>query len=95
MAPVVGVVPPHAPWAAGAGVGGIVLGLRKWGERFTLQNVEGVCPRCDASLGLTGTPPLKSPHPIPCDACGNPVSLRIDVADLERAANRDSVDEVS
>jgi hypothetical protein len=95
MAPVVGVVPPHAPWAAGAGVGGLVLGLRKWGERFTLREVEGACPRCASALGLTGQPPLRSPHPIPCDACGNPVSLRIDPAELDRAADGESVDEVS
>ena len=98
LAPVVGVLPPHAPWAAGAGVGGLVLGLRKWGERFTLQEIEGACPRCAATLALTGTPPLRSPHPIPCDACGNPVSLRIAPTVLEGAAGggaADSVDQVA
>lgn len=94
LAPVVGVVPPHAPWAAGAGLGGLVLGLRKWGERFTLQEVEGVCPRCGAALALVGTPPLRTPHTIPCDACGNPVSLRISDEELERCA-ADSIDELT
>lgn len=98
LAPVVGVLPPHAPWAAGAGLGGLVLGLRKWGERFTLEGIEGSCPRCEAALELVGTPPLRIPHPVPCDGCGNPVSLRIDAVELERIGSGRvgaSVDEIT
>ena len=85
LAPLVAIVPPHAPWAVGAGAGGLVLGLRKWGERFTLTAVDGLCPRCGAPLPFGGATPLKTPHSLGCEECGNPVILRIDPAELPEA----------
>ncbi len=84
LAPILGILPPHAPWAVGAGGGGLYMALRKWGERFTFVGVEGICPRCGAGLNLSGAPPLKMPHRIPCDACGNPVSITVEPGELER-----------
>ena len=78
LAPVLGVLPPHAPWALAAGAGGVVLGLRKWGERYTLVRLRGSCPRCGEGLAFDGATPLKLPHRVSCDACGNPVVLHLD-----------------
>lgn len=85
LAPVLAVVPPHAPWAVAAGAGGLVLSLRKWGERFTLRGVQGRCPRCDAALGFDGSTPLRIPHSMSCDACGNAVALHVDKGGLPAA----------
>lgn len=81
LAPVVAVLPPHAPWAVGAGAGGVVLALRKWGERFTLVGVDGRCPRCGSILVHSGRTPLRVPHPTACEGCGNPVALHADPDD--------------
>ena len=77
IAPLVAIVPPHVPWAAGAGLGGLFLGLRKWHERFTLTDVEGPCPRCGAALVFAGRAPLRQPHSLHCPGCQTPVVLRI------------------
>ncbi|NNK61945.1 MAG: hypothetical protein HKO98_01965 [Gemmatimonadetes bacterium] len=77
-APVLGVLPPHAPWAVAAGAGGTVLALRKWRERFTLVGMEAVCPRCGAALDGGRSVPLRDPHRISCDGCGNPVIVSVD-----------------
>ena len=45
LAPVVGVIPPHAPWVAGALGFGLFLGIRKWRERFTLESLRARCPK--------------------------------------------------
>ncbi len=76
LAPIVAAIPPHVPWAAGAGFGGLFLAARKWRERFTLVGVEGRCPRCGTALGLSNAAPLKDPHSVFCANCKNPVVLR-------------------
>jgi hypothetical protein len=81
-APVLAVLPPHAPWAVAAGTGGTLLALRKWRERFTLVSLEGACPRCGAPLEGGGSGPLREPHRISCDACGNPVVVTVEPNDL-------------
>ncbi|MFQ5537264.1 MAG: hypothetical protein ACE5GJ_07400 [Gemmatimonadota bacterium] len=68
LAPLAGLVPPHAPWILGVlGVGG-VLARRRWTEHFTLLALEADCPSCGAPLHV---PPgrLRSPHTLSCDAC--------------------------
>ena len=85
VAPAVALVPPHAPWALGAlGVGGL-LARRRLQERFTVEGVDGVCPRCGGSLTAAGGR-LRQPHPAACDACNNEMMLRVDPADLDAAA---------
>lgn len=76
VAPVVTVVPPHAPWLIGALVAGGVLARRRWSERYTLEAVKGVCPKCGAGLSVKRGR-LKMPHPVPCEACHHEVSLRL------------------
>lgn len=74
VAPLLGLVPPHAPWAFGALVGGGLLARRRWTERFTVLGVEGTCPRCGgavvASLGR-----LTSPLPVVCAECHHEASV--------------------
>ena len=85
LAPVVAILPPHAPWAVAAGAGGAVLALRKWRERYTLVALDGECPRCDRELATEGVGPLREPHRVSCEGCGNPVEVRVEASALPSA----------
>ncbi len=75
LAPVAALVPPHAPWALGAlGLGGI-LARRRWLERFTLEGVQGQCPKCGAPLKVKASR-LRLPHPVACEGCHHQTALR-------------------
>ena len=75
LAPFLGLLPPHAPWAVAAlGIGG-VLGLRKWRERFTLLGFQGRCPRCGSELELEAGIPVKSVMTVPCKECNHDSKL--------------------
>jgi hypothetical protein len=76
VAPVMGIVPPHAPWIIGALAGGGLLARRRWTERFTVVGVEGTCPRCGAPI-KAATGRLRSPHPVSCEACNFEASIEI------------------
>jgi hypothetical protein len=83
LAPLVGLVPPHAPWALGALVGGFYLARRRWRHHFTLEEVRGNCPRC----GEPVSPPLgmlQTPHPVPCPSCRFDGALEVDAETLRR-----------
>ena len=69
VAPLVALIPPHAPWAVVVLVTGGTLARRRWLEHHALQCLEGECPRCGAELALKLPTRLKNPHPIPCDHC--------------------------
>lgn len=69
LAPLVGMVPPHAPWAAGALGVGAILGIRKWQERLTLVSFTGQCPRCGGPFSLKEGIALRSGMAVPCDGC--------------------------
>jgi hypothetical protein len=69
LAPVLGMVPPHAPWAAGVLVCGGFLGVRKWRERFTLVCLDGICPKCAGGVSIPSHVPLKSGISVPCEGC--------------------------
>jgi len=85
VAPLVGLAPPHAPWVVGVlGAGGF-LARRRWRERFTVEGVEGPCPKCGAELSVASGA-LKRPHTVPCDACHHESSVRLDDARLDQAA---------
>ena len=75
IAPLVAIVPPHAPWAIGALASGAILARRRWSERFTLERVEGACPKCGEPLAVKSGR-LRVPHPVSCDACHHQASLR-------------------
>lgn len=71
IVPVVGIIPPHAPWIAGAVTIAAVLARRRWTERFTIADFKAACPRCDHELTVRSGTRLRIPHPIPCDECGH------------------------
>jgi len=76
VAPVAGLVPPHAPWILGVlGVGGL-LARRRWHERFTVVGVEGPCPKCGEALEVPRGR-LRTPHPVPCHSCHHEVSVEV------------------
>ena len=77
VAGVVAVVPPHAPWLIGALVVGAVLARRRWIERYTLESLEGTCPKCGEALSVRSAR-LRTPHPLPCEGCHHESALRIE-----------------
>jgi len=79
-APLVAVVPPHAPWAIGALVVGSLLARRRWSETHTLEHLEGSCRKCGSDLGTSPTR-LKRPHPIECESCLQVSALHLDDGD--------------
>lgn len=76
LAAMVAVVPPHAPWLIGALVGGAIMARRRWIERYTLESVEGTCPKCGQPLDVKAGR-LRRPHPAVCEACHHESSLQI------------------
>lgn len=82
VAPFVAVVPPHAPWAIGALATGVILARRRWSERFTLERVRGVCPKCGEPLAVKAGR-LRLPHPVACEGCHHQTALRFSAEVLE------------
>jgi hypothetical protein len=87
VAPVVGLIPPHAPWLIGALGIAILLASRRLRERHTLLSALGPCPRCGANLSLNGPTRLRHPHPAPCDSCHHESTLRVDAGLLPEAGD--------
>jgi hypothetical protein len=85
LATVVALVPPHAPWLIGALVCGVILARRRWIERYTLESLEGICPKCSEALKLKSGR-LRSPHPAPCEGCHHESSISLDMGALEALA---------
>lgn len=79
LAPVVGMVPPHAPWVAGVLGVGIFLGLRKWREHFTVASIQGRCPKCGETLQVRSGTPMRDTLSITCDACHHDSQLQVDL----------------
>jgi hypothetical protein len=77
LAPVVGVIPPHAPWVAGALGLGLLFGVRKWREHFTLESLHARCPKCGEPLVLPPGTPLRATHSVPCDGCHHDSQLNL------------------
>ncbi len=75
-------VPPHAPWVIGALATGVFLARRRWRERFTLERVEGPCPKCGTPLRVKAGR-LRVGHPMSCEVCHHESSLRIPESLLE------------
>jgi len=76
VAPLMGLVPPHAPWIIGALAGGGFLARRRWQERFTVTSVDGTCPRCGGTV-KAATGRLRDPHPATCEACNFEASVEV------------------
>lgn len=77
LAPLVGVIPPHAPWAAGVLGISSFLGIRRWRERFTLESLHARCPRCGRPIDLKRGTPLRPTTPVPCDDCHHESQLTV------------------
>lgn len=78
LVPVVGLVPPHIPWAATAFIAGIVLAVRKATESHTLVSLQGTCPKCGAAQTIDKPTKLKQPHALTCPECHHDLQLRVD-----------------
>lgn len=77
LAPILGVVPPHAPWVLGVlGFGGF-FGMRKWREKYTLVSFRGLCPSCGGALRIRQGTPLRSDISVPCDSCHHDSRLTV------------------
>jgi len=77
LTPMVGMVPPHAPWAVGALGFGFYFGIRKWREHFTLRAIYGRCPKCGAAVTLKAGTPLKTTLSVSCDSCHHNSQLTV------------------
>lgn len=78
VAPLVTLVPPHAPWALGAVVGTLFLARRRFGETHTLVDMGGPCPHCGEDVAIQAPTRLRRPHPVACEACHHEVTLHLD-----------------
>ena len=83
LAPLLGVVPPHAPWALGALSFGAFFGLRKWRERFTLLSLQGLCPKCGGAVRVIRGTPLRQNLSVPCEGCHHDARLEISFSPAE------------
>ena len=75
LAPLVAIIPPHAPWVVAVLVTGGILTRRRWTERLTIASFEGGCPRCDESLVLAEGTRLMNPHVLTCEGCHHTLTL--------------------
>jgi hypothetical protein len=78
-APIVGLVPPHAPWALGALGVGLFTARRRWAEQHTLHTFEGACPRCEEPISISRPVRLLRPHPVSCTSCRFELSISVEV----------------
>ncbi len=85
VSPFVAIIPPHAVWLMGALMTGAVLARRRYSERFTLQWVEGSCPKCGNAVTVKPMR-LREPHPFPCEGCHHESRLRLPEGVLEALA---------
>jgi len=79
LAPVVGLVPPHAPWVAGVLGFGIFFGLRKWREHFTVESLQARCPKCGEPVGVKAGTPMRNALSVSCDACHHDSQLSVQI----------------
>jgi hypothetical protein len=77
-------VPPHAPWMIGALALGAILARRRWTERFTLEHIQGACPKCGEPLAVKRGR-LRVPHSVTCEACHHQTALRFPEEALQHA----------
>ena len=76
-APVVFLLPPHAVWGMGSVITGLVLGGRKWAERYTLLELETQCPRCGHAVAVKGPTRFRNGSNLSCDGCHHSASLQV------------------
>lgn len=76
LAPIVAIIPPHAPWVVAVLITGGILTRRRWTERLTVVSFSGACPRCGEALLLSEGSRLMNPHPLTCEGCHHTVTLK-------------------
>ena len=79
VAPVVFLVPPHAPWALAALGISLLTALRRWAEVHTLHCFEGACPRCGEGVSISRPVRLRHPHAVSCPSCRYELALSVDL----------------
>ena len=79
VAPVVFLVPPHAPWALAALGISLLTARRRWAEAHTLHFFEGACPRCGEGVSISRPARLRHPHAISCPSCHYESALSVDL----------------
>lgn len=77
LAPLVALIPPHAPWAVAALGIGATMTRRRWLERHTVQSMSGDCPRCATSLSIERPTRLRHPHALSCPTCHHEPLLKV------------------
>jgi len=82
IAPLVGIVPPHAPWILGVLGVGTLLTRRRLQEVFTLVAADSACPRCGHHVAVRRGR-LRAPHPVQCDGCHHESVLQLDPVALD------------
>lgn len=79
LMPIVVFIPPHVPWVLGAFFTGIYLAQRRFTEHYTLQRMDGTCPKCGASRSITKPTRLSLPLSLSCPNCHQDISLEVDL----------------
>ena len=79
VAPLVALVPPHAPWALGALGISLLTARRRWAEEHTLHSLKGACPRCGEGITLSRPTRLRRPHATSCPACQHDLVISVDL----------------
>lgn len=82
VGPVVGAIPPHAPWVLAVVGTGTFLARRRWKWHFTLLSLNGTCPRCGAEAHVRPGR-LRDPHTLTCEGCRNDLVLKVPTEVLE------------
>ncbi len=77
-------VPPHFPWILTAFFLGIFFFLKYIRQRYTLEELEGRCPKCGAPLDIRKATRLGLPHRLHCTVCHQAPLLRAEL-ELEQA----------
>ena len=85
VAPFAALFPPHAVWPIGALLTGGFLARRRYVEHFTVERVEGSCPKCAAPISTKPTR-LLDPHPLSCDGCHHSSILKLPEGTLQEQA---------
>lgn len=75
LAPLVAIIPPHAPWVVAVLITGLIFTRRRWTEKLTVTAFEGDCPKCGSALSLAPGTRLLNPHALTCESCHHSLSL--------------------
>lgn len=79
LAPILFLLPPHIPWAAGALLVGAYLAYRQWIGEYEVHAFSGACPRCGTALPIKPGSRIRLPHHVNCYHCHHEPTLVVDV----------------